>query len=412
MKVPTGKQRLWLAALLCLGILLFLQYDHRAPKRNFSDFHVTYTTGLRFLKGEPIYTYEGGLSYFKYPPFYAFFMGPFSMLSERNAARLWHVLNLFFLCFLFVTVTKMLPRLEPSKRPVLYLLAGIASFRILLENLHEGQANLFMLALLWCAIYHIAKGKNVFGGFLFAFSILTKYLSVLFVPVFLLEKRYRAVAWTLVFLVLLSFLPAAVVGFSKNAELLRECRNFLFESSLDNNSISTPPNQSLLASLSRLFYGQSDYGFYLLRLDRKELFALFFILSSLIYLVCLVSVKGKGRGPFSQLAAYGMLCLAMSLFNPNAWRNAFLPICVPYLVLFAYLFKVRWRDRGVLILTLLSFCFISLTSEFFVQEKGVKVTDFYSTLTLGAFCLFAALLKVRFIPRSDDAGEEVQSRES
>ena len=395
-------------ALLCLGVISFLQYDYRAPKRNFSDFHVTYTTGGRFLKGEPIYTFEKGVSYFKYPPFYAFFMGPFSMLSERNAARFWHLLNLFFLCALFVGIRRLLPDVGERHRPFLYLFAGIASFRIILENLHGGQANLFMLTLLWGAITFISKGKDLPGGFLLAFSILTKYFTILFVPLFLLQRKFRAVAWTMVFLFFLTLLPASVVGIEKNFELLQECRIFLFESSLDNNSISTPPNQSLLAFLNRLVYRDSDYGFYFLKLTRSQSFALYLSLSAFLYLICLagmVNVKEKGNS-FQLMSIYGLVCLCMSLVNPNAWRNAFLPICVAYLVLFAYLFHVRWRDRTVLILTVLSFCLISLTSEFIVQERGVKVTDLYSTVTLGSLFLYGALLKLRFFPMRDLSEKE------
>lgn len=400
------RHRLWIVALASVGVFSFLQYDHRAPKRNFSDFHVTYTTGKRFLAGEPIYVFNTGVSYFKYPPLYAFFMGPFSLLPERNAARLWHLLNLLFLCVLFGTVGRLLPGLEASRRPILYLFSGIASFRIILENLHEGQANLFMLTLLWGALYLFSKGKDLPGGFLFAFSILTKYFAVLFVPVLFLERRFKALFWTGVFLALLTALPATVVGFQRNLELLKECRAFLFESSLDEYSITTPPNQSLLACLNRWVYGKSSYGFHLLSLTRSQTFILYLSLSALLYAACLL-LAWKARGKtdsFRRLAAFGAVSLCMSLFNPNAWRNAFLPLSVAYLVVIGYLLRVRWRDGATLAFLLLSFCLISLTSEFIVQEKGVKVTDLYSSITLGTFFLLGSLFKLGIRPKPFGAG--------
>ncbi len=386
--------------LLFYGIL-FIQYDYRAPKRHFSDFHMMYTAGARFLNGEPIYTFEGDVSYFKYPPFFAFFMGPIASLPERQAARLWCFLNLLFLSVLSVTLRILLPPLASEKVPWLYALAGVASFRILLENLHGGQANLFMLTLLWSAILCFSKGRDLLGGFFFAFSMLTKYLTVLFVPVFLLERRFRFLGWTILFLLILTLLPSFSVGLRENANLLIEGTSFLFKSSLDDISITTPPNQSLLALLGRLFYGESPVGFHLLDLSRKELFLLYGGVCLFLYMVCLSALPGRETEPFSpgRLSTYACLSLCMSLFNPNAWRNAFLPISVSYLVLFHYLLKEKGKDSVILGLVTASFFLISLSSEFFVQEKGVKLTDLYSAVTGGTLCLFAALLKLRFFPK-------------
>ena len=58
----SGKKKkiLRISMLLLIFTGAFVQYQTRAPKRNFSDFHVPYTVGGKLLDGEEIYSYKRG----------------------------------------------------------------------------------------------------------------------------------------------------------------------------------------------------------------------------------------------------------------------------------------------------------------------------------------------------------------
>ena len=124
---------------------------------------------------------------------------------------------------------------------------------------------------------------------------------------------------------------------------------------------------------------------------------LYFLAAVLLYGICLIPFLKGEVGMKQKAASYGMICLCMSLFNPNAWRNAFLPTSAAYFILFAFLSKEKWKDRTAIALAGISFALISLTSEALLGEKGVKAADLYSVVTFGALFLFAALLRLRSV---------------
>jgi len=109
----------------------------RAPKRNFSDFHVPYTIGQKLLAGEQIYSYEKGLSYFKYTPFYANLIVPLSVLPEHWAANIWFILNFFFLMVLFSMARRIIIPDKDYDPFLLYALTFWVMMRFLIQNMHE-----------------------------------------------------------------------------------------------------------------------------------------------------------------------------------------------------------------------------------------------------------------------------------
>lgn len=365
-------------------VVSVFRYIHRAPKRNYSDFHVLHTTAERFKSGEELYTYEGEVSYFKYPPFYAFLISPLSFLSEYQAALLWHLINWVFMVLIFYCLVRILN----SKRYILIVLLGfIYSFRFILENLDQGQANISFLAFTVFALYFYLKDRKIASSFFLVASILFKYLSLLFLPLFILKKDYKYIMRVIFFAPLLYFSPIIITGFRRMVQLSQGNIVFLFQSSLDKYSITCYPNQSLLAAFRRLFSQNQWYSTQLFQLSDKAI-SIVFIAVSLMLLIIAVLPKRDLRINF------GLIAILVALLNPNGWKNSFVWLLIPAMTMFYFIFEKKIKDRVSLIMLILSFVFCSLTSEFVVYSWAGDLFEIYSFITWGALMLFFGLLRI------------------
>ena len=85
-----------------LSLGLFIHYQVRAPRRNFSDYRVYYKAGRDVLEGKNIYVRETEeITPYKYSPVFALFMSGLSTGSRRVSASIFFILNLIFVFFLF-----------------------------------------------------------------------------------------------------------------------------------------------------------------------------------------------------------------------------------------------------------------------------------------------------------------------
>jgi len=174
---------------------------------------------------------------------------------------------------------------------------------------------------------------------------------------------------------------------------------------MDDYSTACYPNQSLLACLNRFFYEKSWFSVKVLSLNRENVLIIFFLLAIFIYLFTLIR---RGKEKFSLVSDFALVILCMALFNPNAWKNFFVFIIFPYMVIIYYLLKIAGKDRFVFVMLIASFVLNSLTSEFFVKRWAGDRFEVYSTVTFGTLILFITLVKLKLFPKllekRNDAG--------
>jgi hypothetical protein len=385
---------------LKIGLIIFLftgffiEYQHRSPKRRYSDFHMLYHTGKRFLNGEAIYTFKGNISYYKYTPFYAFFIAPLAVFSERTAASIWFVMNvIFFLALLYCIKELVIKDKEHFQAYTLfYTLTVISCLRFIIGNFHQGQSNIFMISLLFMGLYFMNKKRENISAFFIAFSILVKYMPVLFLPWLIIKKRYKLVVKIFVFIIILSLLPVIKTGWNDFINLNKEWISFLFPSSLDNYSTTCFPNQSLLACLNRFLSRDSIYSINFAHLTRGTVYLIFYMLALILYLVSII----PGRNKRYFMYDISLISICAGLFNPNAWKNFFIWILPAYATVIFYLMEKKSKDKMVLILGIISFALCTLTAEDLVKGFAGDYFEIYSSITIGALLLFLALTKIKF----------------
>lgn len=388
------KRVLKIAIVVILFAGFFIQYQMRSPKRHYSDFHILYSTGKRFLASEPIYTFEGDVSYYKYTPFYAFFISPLALFSEKTAASIWFVINVILFLALLYCLKELV--VKDKKRfchyTLFYSLAVISCLRFIIGNFHQGQSNIFMISLLFIGLYLMCRGRENASAFFIAFSILSKYMSVLFLPWLLVRKKFRLVAKIALFIIVLSILPAFKTGITGLVTLHKEWLSFLFKSSLDNYSITCFPNQSLLACLNRFFSEHSIYSVNILHLSQSSVYIIFFILALILYLLAIIPAGNRAYAMYD----LSLISICAGLFNPNAWKNFFIWLLPAYATVIYYLIHKKYKNKLVVILICLSFALCTLTAEDLVKSFAEDYFEIYSSITIGALILFFVLLKLKF----------------
>src|SRR5262249_10832071 len=140
-----------------------------------SDFHLHYNFGKRFREGTFIYADR---LHVPYPPFWALFWAPWTILSLVTA----QVVALVVLWFGSLTsISLVLVRIGQRSIPapddrvtIALIVALVLAARFILRDLAESGPNFFLWAVAWVGILLYLGGRRVGGGMLIGVSIALK----------------------------------------------------------------------------------------------------------------------------------------------------------------------------------------------------------------------------------------------
>jgi hypothetical protein len=233
--MSTNRSRLLLLALLIAvaGLLYGALSGHArfTNDRGGTDFNVFYLAGSTVLDGNASELYsvrtERGAGYtYIYLPLFAVLMAPLSFFRIEITSIIWNLLSLLMIFHsVLILYAGYFPRAlddHALKRayPV-YLIA--ASVVFLAENLLLGQVHILLLYLLVLAWKYERVRMEWTAGSLLGAATALKLLPGVFLLYFLLTQQYRAlVSMLITVLVCVSVLPAVVIGFETNGQLVRE----------------------------------------------------------------------------------------------------------------------------------------------------------------------------------------------
>jgi hypothetical protein len=204
-------------------VLLFTLGVH-AVFRQFSsttkDFHYFYRAAEAMWNGGDIYAASDG--HYIYPPFLAFVLQPLALMPEHMAAIIWIILS-----GVFVFVAALIAASEAARcwlrtgaqdDPSLpWLIAAIATL-LIADKIHAsfilGQTDCLMLLGFACALWWMQR-KPLLAGAIVGGTASIKYLSLIFVPYFLIKKNFRAAFGSIVAFSFFMALPAMQIGFAR-----------------------------------------------------------------------------------------------------------------------------------------------------------------------------------------------------
>jgi hypothetical protein len=193
---------------------------------NTEDFGYFYQAARAMWHGKDIY--EATNWRYIYPPFLALIFQPLTLLAEHPAAIVWAILSvLLILTASLIAAEEMTRRWHwgseptwPSFAAVSAAMALVLSAKEIYADLQLGQTDCLMLLGFACVLRWMGS-KPWLAGLAVGAAANVKYLSLIFIPYFLIKRNYKAavasIIWSLVFILL----PAAEVGVSAATRFVR-----------------------------------------------------------------------------------------------------------------------------------------------------------------------------------------------
>ena len=223
------------------------------------DFEVNYRAGQRLTEGATLYPgpQVDGHYEFKYPPFAAMVYAPLSFLPLSAAKGVWSLLILAASAALLALSLNLVRMKDPDRRGGLSWLAGLVLARYFLREWQLGQVNalalLILLAMTAALVVREDQGQpgrgELAAGGCWGLAVAIKPYSLVFLPYFLLKKKWKALGWGLAALAAAFLLPAWFYGFSGNLTVHGEWIMTLFRSTP--RLLTSQDNISLLALCSK-----------------------------------------------------------------------------------------------------------------------------------------------------------------
>ncbi|MCA0444685.1 MAG: DUF2029 domain-containing protein [Bacteroidetes bacterium] len=408
MSTPIPVSRLVSGTLLLILIsipLLFFAYQVRPAIGG--DFRGFLVAGDRFLAGDFLYLGSGVASNVAWPPFFAIFISPFSLIAHYSmglSQEVWYLFNLI-LFFLSVDVWYRFYTGRPiqwfavnhpdsvfSPPILLTLLMVIALWFKVMEIL---QMNTIVLYLMSLSLFLGHKNRENEAGIVMGLVIAIKAFPLLAASWFLFRRQYRAFfisGFAALFFTLLPVLRYGPEAYIQNVEAWIQVA---FSGGYPISGL----NQSLYALIGRwASVNPFDYLDAKILAPEKGSFPdLFTVWSHRVLLLISFGWVGfkiwKSKDPAPVISAAIIIILTL-LFSPIAWRNYFIISLPGYLILNLYLHSTP--DKRVK--TLLWSAFFLTSVLFVLGETHIVLRNFVlsvmSQMTIGTLILLIPLFMI------------------
>ena len=297
------------------------------------DFSVYYSISNSALGQEgALYGPESGSPwpmYYRYPPLLLFLVFPFVFLPFPVAVFIWTLLK-SGTCVLVVRALVL--RLEDSGRSPGWLLAVCIAGPYIVMEARYGNVQFFIFALVaWALLSLPGHPRRAAGALGLATSL--KVWPLFFLPYLAVRGHQRAVAWSLLVVVVLSLLPALHFGWSENLALLQQWWDQESEIVASAHQIWFP-SQSLHGLLTRYLsdvnYQDLPDPYYpeinIASLEPQTVYGLWLVVAVAAY-SALLRLAGKAPGHLN-LEAHGVAFCALVLLQPYSQKQTALVVLV------------------------------------------------------------------------------------
>jgi len=388
---------------------IFLSHQARSAKRNYSDFHCYYLAGERFLQKQDIYVIKDTqAAEFRYAPVFAMAMSGLALMPEGKADTFWLTLNFLLLIISLSLIGKLIP-LEMFNNRQKWLVYGLTlalTARSILNTLDSGQVNILIFWAIVSGAYLISRKKDTPGSALIAFACLIKYTPLLFIPYFLIRKKFKTALAVVLFVALYLLLPALLVGLKDNFAYLKGMIPQLTNSTiLEPMTILDPKNQSLYSAINRIFTNCILYfyapvmPFQNLNLSPQAVKTTYLAVCAVLLAAIAFLPKNLRRQEINQKTLnidYAMLLICMILFNLNAWMHNYMLMGLGYFIILRFIAANGRKAWGMILLLLASFALNLITLKSITGKTLAYKLHFYSPMVLSALLVFAGLLRIKF----------------
>jgi len=367
------------AFIILLSLFLLKVREHML------DFEVNYKAGKRLRGGESLYQVEDGHLMFKYLPSSALLYLPLSLLPLNAAKAIWYFIVAFCLCSLVYISTKILPS-EEKKSVYLLILPPLILIKFFLRELQLGQINalvtMILLFMIWFLIYEkntMPSQKDIHAGLLWGVAIALKPYALIFLPYFLLKKKWKSLLSGVGFLFLALLIPSVFYGFRGNIIILKEWITTLFRST--QALLDSQVNISIIAFFMK-WTGNRNTSLLLSGL----------VIAILAFLVLTVILIGRkiDRAPVLECS---IILILIPLISPLGWDYTLLMSVLGVTIIIHNFSGYSKFWRGVLVFNL----FIITFALFDIMGRDLYERFMsWSVITINFLILIGYLMHLRF----------------
>jgi hypothetical protein len=363
-----------------------------------SDFKVYYRAAERLVQGENLYRPDiDGHYYYKYSPTAAAYFVPATIFPVQVGKVLhWIVMALvaclgFYLCLVMVrpgfrhTDGGQVREDDPKLINNQLLLLGLILSVHLEREFFLGQVNHILLVLFLLMVYLVSKGKAALPAFIWAGSIFIKPFGFIFLPYYLIKKKFKMVALFLFFVAIFALLPMIFTGPENFAG---QYRHWFHELSVE---LST--KQSLLASENdTVFSILARYTPFRL-LDFTPMASRMFqliILAAIGALFLYVMIRGRKIERPDALEAGFLICMIPLLSFTDHYAFQFIQLAAFVIVFNYWKLSKPWRIAAVI-----GFVLTAINMHDIVGQRAYDLLNDLSLVALGAVILQGVLVNLR-----------------
>lgn len=212
--------------IILTGIFIYSVFIPSVQKIN-TDFPNYYVSANMYLDGKDMKTAYDNILFNRelqlygindqvvsctpYPPLTALLFVPLARMEPLDAKLVWNIMNLLILAGCVLLLSK-IAEINFIHTALIFFLSGFA----LANNFLLGQAYLPVLLFLLLGIFFMQEENDIPAGLFIALSIVLKFFTVFFIFLFIFKKRYRLLAYTIVFTAIIYIPVILLTGFDLN----------------------------------------------------------------------------------------------------------------------------------------------------------------------------------------------------
>ncbi|TGK83018.1 DUF2029 domain-containing protein [Leptospira noumeaensis] len=265
-----------------------------------------------------------------YPPLFSFLLIPFTYLSENGAALVFEILSIFSLVLILYLIfqNKEITKSKPKFPYSILILSLVFNFRFLESHVQNNQVGLLLILLV---LVSLLVRSHLLSGILLALAVSIKITPLVFLFVFVYEKKYIRILWFVLGMVLWNALPL-LYNWDYTIQMTNEWLTEILGNAFSNPLLrSWKNNQSLSSTLAKYFVSGADminqptYGmpFFQLSLFSLKIIQLVFVIMFGIPLLLLWRKENK------KWEIISLLFLISALFSGISWIHSFIICLVP-----------------------------------------------------------------------------------
>lgn len=407
MTIPTvlKSRKTWVLILLFLLVVPNIFVTASTQKSRGGDFRGFLIAGERFIDGAFLYEGSSVATNVTWPPFFALFIAPFTMLAKINLPMtqvLWYLLNT---CMFFAAIgiwcgilyRKKFGWFDGSKEPSLYsppvaipVLLAAGPF---IDNVLALQISTMLLFLMTLGTNDLQENRALRAGFWFGCAAAIKAFPVLIILWLVYRRETKAALSMTLTGCVLTALPALRYGAGGYVELMRTWLKLSVTGGYPLGGL----NQSFYAMVGR-WVALNPFEGMIHRLTSPPLDDPGVIAATWIYRLSFALVIGlfvwmlRKKSYRSVGVEAAFFIILMTVFSPISWRHYYVLMVPAWMIL-----AIWWLEKKDTVLQWVTISSgILITILYIIGTIGKPVRGFLlcvtSNFTIGALVIIAGLL--------------------